>query len=217
MWIAILCVAVMAVDPPLAMERTEIAGEPSYRVLHVPDGNSVVLKTGVTTARIRLLGVEAPEGIGGSAYDWLASRFLQELLHDQAVCLRSDSGPPDVGAPRAQAYIYRAADGLLVNIEGIRRGFGQTAQGIDFRLRDAFLAEEHKAREDRLGLWAANATAEYERGKAARADAFYEGIELIIQKRRERQFKRWQQQMRERKEESISEYRKRKKDEEDGK
>jgi endonuclease YncB( thermonuclease family) len=189
MFTPILFAAVTALDPPLKLQNDDSAREPSYRVLYVPDGNSVVLKTGVKTTRVRLLGVEPPEGINGRAYDSLASRFLDELLRDQAVCVRSDSGPTDVGVPRPQAYMYRAADGLLVNVETIRRGFGHTAKGITFKLRDTFLVEERKAREGRIGLWAADATAEYERNKAARTEAFDREIQVVVRKRRERRIR----------------------------
>jgi endonuclease YncB( thermonuclease family) len=189
---AVLIATVTALDPPLKLREGESAGAPSYRILHVPDGDSVVLKTGVKTTRIRLLGVEAPEGIKGSAYDSLASRFLQELLRDQAVCLRSDGGPTVMGDPHVLAYVYRASDGLLVNIETIRRGYGQTAQGIAFKFREAFLVEERKAREGRLGLWAPDATAEYDRNRVGRIKSFEEGIQVVVRKRREQRIRRRQ-------------------------
>jgi hypothetical protein len=64
--------------------------------------------------------------------------------------------------------VYRATDGLLVNLEAVRRGYGQVAKRVAFKLRDPFLAEEQRARDGRSGLWAPGSTDEYARIEAER-------------------------------------------------
>jgi endonuclease YncB( thermonuclease family) len=185
----ILFAALAAGPPPLKLDKAEISRAPSYRVLNVPDGNSIVLKTGVRTARIRLLGVEAPEGIGGRAYDSLGAQFLQGLLQEQSVHLRIDSDSTGIKTPRAPAYVYRVLDGLLINREAIRQGYGRTAKGATFKLRDAFLVEERKAREDRRGLWAPDATPDYLLKLAERTKASEEEIKALRRNRWERRIR----------------------------
>jgi endonuclease YncB( thermonuclease family) len=189
MLMAILITALAAGDPPLKLDVGEVSRAPSFRVLKVPDGNSIVLKTGVKTARIRLLGVQAPDGMAARAYDYLGSRFLEELLRDQSVHLRFESVSMDVETPHAAAYIYRASDGLLVNLEMIRQGYGKTPTGTVFKLREAFLVEERKAREERCGLWSPDATAEYDLVATDRTKAFEKEIGVVARKRWERRIR----------------------------
>jgi endonuclease YncB( thermonuclease family) len=187
MMTAILVCTLAAVDPPLKLEKADAGGLPSYRILHVYSGNSVVLKTGTGTSVVRLMGVEAPANVHWRAYDYLASRFLQDLLRGQSVYVRSDLDWNGAVIPGGHAYVYRASDGLLVNLEVIRRGFGQGAKKVAFGLRDLFQVEERKAREGRLGLWAPDATDEYVKITAENQKRQQEVLASIQSKREERE------------------------------
>jgi endonuclease YncB( thermonuclease family) len=161
MMTAILVCTLAAVDPPLKLEKADTAGTRSYPVIHVPDGNSIVLKVGTHTARVRLLGVEAPADFAGREYHYAAIRFLKGLLRDQSVYLRYEDAAPGNNPPLSLgkeppitlAYVYRASDGLFVNLEAIRQGYGQASTGVAFKLREPLRAEERKARVGGIGLW----------------------------------------------------------------
>jgi len=158
---AILVCTLAAVDPPLKLEKADTAGTRSYPVIHVPDGNSIVLKVGTHTARVRLLGVEAPADFAGREYHYAAIRFLKGFLRDQSVYLRYEDAAPGNDPPLSlgkqppitPAYVYRASDGLFVNLEAISQGYGRVSTGVAFKLREPLRAEERTARAERIGLW----------------------------------------------------------------
>ena len=51
------------------------------------------------------------------------------------------------------AYLYRAPDNLLVNLEVIRQGFGLAETDYYFDQQTAFRFYESKAQADDKGLW----------------------------------------------------------------
>ena len=51
------------------------------------------------------------------------------------------------------AYVYRAPDGLLLNTEVLRQGFGVVDPGYDFAEKDTFLYYQNKAQQAEKGLW----------------------------------------------------------------
>ena len=55
---------------------------------------------------------------------------------------------------RALAYVYRAPDGLLVNAEIIRQGYGHAYVKFPFKCLDEFRQLERFARQAKKGLWA---------------------------------------------------------------
>jgi len=52
------------------------------------------------------------------------------------------------------AYVYREPDGLLVNLELVRQGYGHALTEYPFDGLEQFIAAEREAREARRGLWA---------------------------------------------------------------
>lgn len=56
---------------------------------------------------------------------------------------------------RVLAYLYRAPDGLWVNLEIIRQGYGQVYTLASFKHIELFRDYERRAREIGKGLWRA--------------------------------------------------------------
>ena len=54
---------------------------------------------------------------------------------------------------RLLAYLYRAPDGLFVNLEIVRQGYGQAYTRYPFKHMELFRHYEHRAQEARKGLW----------------------------------------------------------------
>src|SRR5262249_18534213 len=88
-------------------------------------------------------------------------RFLKGFLRDQSVYLRYEDASPGNDPPLSlgkqppitPAYVYRASDGLFVNLEAISQGYGRVSTGVAFKLRQPLRAEERTARAERIGLW----------------------------------------------------------------
>jgi endonuclease YncB( thermonuclease family) len=50
-------------------------------------------------------------------------------------------------------YLFRQPDGLFVNQEVVRQGYGYAKTGLSFQYQDTFQAYEQRAREAGKGLW----------------------------------------------------------------
>jgi micrococcal nuclease len=80
---------------------------------------------------------------------------LKELLAGERVLLVSDPGSAEVDRyGRRLAYVYRARDGLFVNLEIVRQGFGHAYTEFPFSRMEEFRRAEREAREAGRGLWA---------------------------------------------------------------
>jgi endonuclease YncB( thermonuclease family) len=170
--LALLLLGVASFDAPSGLPPADADSAPTYLVLHVPDGDSVVLKHGVRTLHVSLLGVAEPatEQKQGSAL--LRSRFLRSLLKGETVRLTSEAGRETGVGGRIRTQVYRASDGLWVNLEMIRQGYGVPSRDCPTRLREWFGHEESNARRGQLGVWSpptlGAAQAEYDEEEAQR-------------------------------------------------
>ena len=54
---------------------------------------------------------------------------------------------------RLLAYLYRAPDGLFVNLEIVRQGYGRTETRFPFQHMELFQHYERQAQEAEKGLW----------------------------------------------------------------
>jgi len=130
------------------------AGE-TCDVVEVVDGETVVLKIEGKLVKVRLIGVElaplAPPpnrpGYGDEAFG-----FLTNLLKGEKVYVRRLGETPD-GRGRRAAFLYRAPDGLLVNLEMVRQGYAQLSLEKLFGLRELFWNYAGRARAAQKGLW----------------------------------------------------------------
>ena len=125
----------------------------------VVDGDTVVVDIGGISEHLRLVGIDTPETVKPDApvecFGPEASAFTTSLLPEgTAVRVVRDVEARDA-YDRLLGYVYRASDGLFVNLEIVRRGYAtlltfppNVAHVDDFRVAaDA-------ARRDGLGLWA---------------------------------------------------------------
>jgi micrococcal nuclease len=139
---------------------------PKYQVVRVVDGGSMAVMIDGQAQTVRLIGVEntpAVPGAGKDARDRVgkqAAQYMTEQLQNKAVYLEPEKpGQTQTDtAGRVLAYVYRAPDGLFVNQELIAQGHARATAKNDFRLFDAFQAEEQKAKAGKLGVWAGAAT-----------------------------------------------------------
>ena len=131
----------------------------AYPVVRVVDGDTIVVSDKGKDVKVRLVGVDTPETVHPRKpvehYGKEASRFTTNLLKGEKVYL---VGEPLPGAldryGRTLAYIYRAPDGLFVNAEIIRQGYGHAYTQIPSKYMQEFKQLEQFARKAEKGLWA---------------------------------------------------------------
>jgi micrococcal nuclease len=95
-------------------------------VERVVDGDTIVLRGG---ERVRYIGIDTPEsvkpGTPVQCFAKAASAENRRLVAGERVRLVRDVEPRDRYG-RTLAYVYRERDGLFVNAELVRRGYGTT-------------------------------------------------------------------------------------------
>jgi endonuclease YncB( thermonuclease family) len=124
-------------------------------VSSVVDGDNATVVRGDQRETVRLLGVDTPEAKDPRKevqfYAKEASGFLTNLLRGESVYVVPSTG--------TLAHVYRADDGLWVNLEIVRQGHGQVYSGDAFKDINLFLAYQRTAREAKRGLWDPGRTA----------------------------------------------------------
>ena len=163
MWLGVLAVVVLAAggcrgsDESTASPSTVL--EPNARVVRVVDGDTLVVHIGGDDERVRLIGIDTPESVKPETpvecWGKEASATTAELLpKGTAVRLERDAEARDA-YDRLLAYVRRATDGLLVNVELARRG---AADALTIEPNTAYRSEIAAAVADARaagrGLWA---------------------------------------------------------------
>jgi micrococcal nuclease len=128
----------------------------AYPVVRVIDGDTIVVRIKGQDTRVPLIGVDTPETVHPSKqvefYGKEAPRFTTNLLQGESVYLEYD-WPKTDRYGRLLAYVYRASEGLFVNAEIIRQGYGHACTQYPFTYLEEFRAYERAARDARRGLW----------------------------------------------------------------
>ncbi len=126
----------------------------------VIDGDTVDVRIGGETERVRLIGVDTPESVAPErpvqCFGAEASAQTKALLPEgTAVRLERDEVSRDRFG-RLLAYIYRVDDGLLVNLALVEGGYADAVTfGDNEALYGVLSAAEATARADGIGLWSA--------------------------------------------------------------
>lgn len=133
---------------------------PNATVVRAVDGDTIEVRVHGTTERVRLIGIDTPEtkkpNTPVQCYGPEASAFTEQALPpgESVVLVRDREARDDYG--RLLAYVYRAADGLFVNLDLATRGL---ARPLTIAPNDAhaaeFVAAARAAEAADLGLWGA--------------------------------------------------------------
>jgi micrococcal nuclease len=130
---------------------------PGAVVERVVDGDTIVVRVGGHTERVRYIGVDTPEsvkpGVRVQCFAKSAAKENRALVQGRAVKLVADREARDRYG-RLLAYVYRSSDGLFVNAELVRGGY---AKPLTIRPNVAHEAEFRRlaalARRGGKGLW----------------------------------------------------------------
>ncbi len=148
-----VCVAVSLQNIGVpAFEKPNLSDiKPSPVIKTISSDTVVVLQDG-NEAIIWLAGVEKPT----SGVD-LAEKFVGNLLKGENVFVLPDPLQKQADPNSCMAaYIYRAPDGLFVNAEIIRQGYGLASMKSLFRYMNEFRHLELFAKQAGKGVWASS-------------------------------------------------------------
>lgn len=155
--LAILCMSTGGTSTIQAPEL-DFTGQPTYEVVRVSDGDTVYLMMDGESTRVRLIGVGTPETKHPEKprepYGAEASTFLTNLLMGEDVYVQREPGMNRGKYDRPLVYLYRAPDGLFVNLEIVRQGYGRVDAPPAFQYIGLFTHYEQRAREIGKGIWA---------------------------------------------------------------
>jgi micrococcal nuclease len=137
--------------------RARAHGVRQVRVVHVVDGDTIVVDDHGRSETVRLLGVDTPETVDPDepvqCYGPEASAYTKAALTDRVVRLETDVETRDRYG-RLLAYVL--VDGHRFNDDLLRRGYARLLvippNGVHARM---MLDEELAARRAGVGLWAA--------------------------------------------------------------
>ena len=142
----------MSVSYPVENFTDDIA----YKVVRVIDGDTVKIDYNGKATNVRLIGVDTPETVHPNKpveeYGKEASNFTKNLLLGESVYLRFDIDKTDKYG-RLLAYLYRAPDGLFVNLEIVRQGYGHAYTQFPFKHMELFRHYGNRARTAGKGLY----------------------------------------------------------------
>ena len=140
----------------LAYPSQDFSRDSAHRVLSVVDGDTIKIEYKGGSETVRLIGVDTPETVNPNwpleVFAKEASAFTTNLLVGETVYLRFGNearGKYD----RLLAYVFRAPDGLFVNLEIVRQGYGNAYIKYPFKHMELFRHYEARARDSRKGLW----------------------------------------------------------------
>lgn len=132
------------------------SGDPAYRVLKIIDGDTIKIDYYDKATNVRLIGVDTPETVHPNKPVEVkgkeASNFMKNLLSGESVYLRFDAERTDIYG-RLLAYLYRAPDGLFVNLEIVRQGYGHVYTAFPFKHVKLFRYYGNRARATGKGLY----------------------------------------------------------------
>jgi len=146
-----LCPVAVAAD---AAPTPEAA--PGHAVARVLAGDALEVRMDGRTVTLSLMGVRvaqrATDTAPGEPYAEEATLFLENLLKGERVQFEP-TRPAAARGGVTPAFVYRLPDGLFVNLEVVRQGYGRMERRFPFAKADLFAAAERTARAARKGLW----------------------------------------------------------------
>ncbi len=146
-WLMLMATPLLA-EPPPPIPAPPATDQPPAPVLRVEDDLSVVVEQAGKPLPVRLVGVR-------DAGDGATKRAMESLLLAETVYIVTEAPPEsDVESDGPmRVYLYRAPDGLLINLELLRRGDARLAARPPFEHRDLFRHYETRARLAGKGAW----------------------------------------------------------------
>jgi micrococcal nuclease len=147
------------VGPPRPPAPNSAAAD-TVAVVGVVDGDTIKVRVGGVTERVRVVGIDTPELRGGECYAQQAASRMQSLVQGKRVRLTRD--PTQADRDRYGRLLRHVAlpDGRRVAQLLIAGGFGEEyTYDLPYAGRDAYRAAEEVARAGGKGIWSSGCRA----------------------------------------------------------
>lgn len=137
-----------------------------FNVARVVDGDTIDVDVNGKAERVRLIGLNTPETVDPrktvECFGKEASAKAKELLANREVKLQADATQSERDKyGRLLRYIWRD-DGLFFNLEMIKQGYGyEYTYDLPYEYQSEFKEAQKYAEQNKLGLWANNACADF--------------------------------------------------------
>lgn len=148
----VLVLIVHAQDAAPTLPAHDFDQAPAYLVVGVTEQCDVTVQLDTGERTLALAGVTVPSHEPTRAR---LRRFLEQLLVDEEVYVRPESAVRDLktDAPSPHADLFRAPDGLFVNLEAVRQGYAKTRVKPAGEHLELLRYYEQRARKARKGVW----------------------------------------------------------------
>jgi len=158
LFIGSLSLFVLILNTVARNSSTPYAAEPT--VIETIDGDTIDVRIGYKRQRIRLLGIDTPETKDPrkpvQCFGREASERTDELLPPGTIVRLEHDIEKHDAYNRLLAYVWRASDGLFVNLDLIAGGYADILSiPPNTAHADAFRAAMTTAKAAPVGLWAA--------------------------------------------------------------
>jgi endonuclease YncB( thermonuclease family) len=132
-----------------AFEKITPAQLPAYQVVGIIGGDTIVIDANSRRIKVKMIGITPAEKYSGQL-----AVFTKNLLRGETVCIIKDPNQNEPNNAEIMfGYVYRAPDGLFVNAEIIRQGYGRADKAATFKYASEFQQLEKFARERCKGIW----------------------------------------------------------------
>ena len=142
--------AVGTIEPAMPYPIENFTQDTAFKVVRIVDGDTVIISYDGEDTSVRLIGIDTPEP--NEEFGKEATTFIQNLLQGESVYLRFGAERTDIYG-RMLAYLYRAPDGLFVNLEIVRQGYGHLETRFPFEHFNLFRNYSERAQFAEKGLW----------------------------------------------------------------
>lgn len=153
---ALICAALSLFGCSRREAPVPAANGGEFRVVRVLDGDTIVIRDGAKTVKVRLIGVDTPESVHqdedkNTREGKIVSERMKHFLTNKRVTLEFDKERYDK-YDRLLAYVY--LDGEMVNKMLLTAGLARTLTiPPNTKRADEFAEIEQFARERRMGFW----------------------------------------------------------------
>ncbi|MFA6185917.1 MAG: thermonuclease family protein [Phycisphaerae bacterium] len=121
----------------------------SYQVVGIIGGDTVIIDVNSLRVKVKMIGITPAEKYSGQL-----AAFTKNLLRGENVFIVKDPNQNEPNnAETISGYVYRVPDGLFVNAEIIRQGYGRADKTAAFKYSAEFGQLEKFARERGKGIW----------------------------------------------------------------
>lgn len=137
-----------ALPAPPTKDFSQAVAQP---VVAVMAGDTIIVRLDDRDVTVRMIGVYIPRSDVGPDE---AKAFTSRLLAGESVYVELDPAwSRQDGDERLWAHVYRAPDGLWLNLELVRQGYARVAAGAEFEQRELLMAYQRVAQRAHKGLW----------------------------------------------------------------